>query len=53
MTKAQLSRKADQLISLGVRLERIVATLPPELRDVGNLKSELSRLISRVTHASQ
>lgn len=53
MTKSQLNRKADQLISLGVRLEHIVAQLPPELRDVGNLKSELGRLISRVTHAAQ
>lgn len=53
MTRAaKLDRKIDQLIALGVRLERIVATLPPDLRDVGNLKQELGFLITRVERAS-
>lgn len=53
MTKAQLSKKADQLLAIGVRLEQVLNTLPKELRsNETNLKSELSRLISRVERAA-
>lgn len=53
MTKAQLNRKADQLINLGMRLEDIIHTLPHELRDTGSLKSELARLVSRISQAAR
>lgn len=53
MTPAQLDRKVDQLIAVGVRLEQIVAGLPPELRDVGHLKSELNFLISRIKRKAE
>lgn len=53
MTEAQLRRKVDQLISLGVRLEAILSPLPRELRDAGNLKTELNYLIRRIERAAQ
>lgn len=52
MTKKQASQIADQLISLGVRLEAIVGKLPTELRDTGSIKAELNFLIRRVERAA-
>ena len=53
MTKSQLNKKVDRLIALGVRLESILADLPSELKDAGNLKSELGFLIRRIERAAQ
>lgn len=52
MTKAQLRRKAEQILSVAVRLEQVINGLPPEFRD-NNWKTELLFLIKRVERASQ
>lgn len=53
MTPSQLNKKVDQLIALGARFEHIMRQLPPELRDTGNLKSELNYIIQRVQRAAE
>lgn len=51
--RQRLEHVADQLLSQAAKLEATINTLPPDLRDAGRLKWELSCFITRVREAAK
>ena len=53
MTKRELEKKANQMLALGVRMERLIAALPPGVVcNWVNASHELTRVISQIERAA-
>ncbi len=53
MRKRELEKKANQMLALGVRMERLVASLPPGVVcNWVNASHEVSRVVSQIERAA-
>lgn len=53
MTKRQLEKKADQLLALGVRMERLIGSVPRGIvNNYPNLSQEFTRAVSAIERAA-
>lgn len=53
MRKSELEKKANQLLALGVRMERLVGSLPPGVVcNWNNTSHEISRVVAQIERAA-